>query len=164
MDKAKVLIVVGSETDLPVMEEASKALSEFGVASRMAIASAHRAPAKAAALAAQAAGEGVRVIIAGAGFAAHLAGALAANTTLPVIGVPLEASALSGIDALLSTVQMPAGLPVATVAIGKAGARNAAILAVEILALSDEGLTKKLAAFRARMAEKVEEADRRLQK
>lgn len=164
MDRPRVLIVMGSESDLPVMEEASKVLSEFGVASRMAIASAHRTPEKAATLARQAAGEGIRVVIAGAGFAAHLAGAMAANTTLPVIGVPLEASALSGIDALLSTVQMPAGCPVATVAIGKAGARNAGILALQILALADEGLTKKLAELRTKMAAKVEEADRRLQK
>lgn len=164
MDNPKVLIVMGSDSDLPVMEEASKALSEFGVAHRMAIASAHRTPEKTAALAREAGEKGTRVIIAGAGSAAHLAGVLAANTTLPVIGVPLESSPLSGIDALLSTAQMPAGVPVATMSIGKAGARNAGILAAEILALSDETLARKLADFRKRMAEKVEDADRKLKR
>lgn len=164
MDTPRVLIVMGSESDLPAMEEAARALSEFGVSSRMAIASAHRTPEKAAKLARAASGEGIQVIIAGAGCAAHLAGAMASGCLLPVIGVPLEASPLSGIDALLSTVQMPAGFPVATMAIGAAGARNAAILAVEIIALSDDGLAKKLADFRRKMAEKVEEADRKLQK
>ena len=162
MEKVSVLILMGSENDLPVMEEAAKALAEFGVASRMHVASAHRTPEKAAKLAATARAEGISVLIAGAGYAAHLAGALAANTTLPIIGVPLDASSLSGIDALLSTVQMPAGLPVATVSIGKAGARNAGILAAQILALSDESIAAKLIEFRKRMAEKVEEADARL--
>ena len=160
----KVLIVMGSDSDLPVMEEAAKALAEFGIAHGTHVASAHRTPEKAAKLAAEAKGKGVKVLIAGAGYAAHLAGALAANTTLPVIGVPLEASSLKGIDALLSTVQMPAGMPVATVAIGKAGARNAGILAAEILALSDDALAKKLADFRKKMADKVEEADKKLQR
>lgn len=162
MSDAKVLIVMGSKNDLPVMEEAAKALSGFGIASRMSIASAHRTPEKASRLAKDAEGNGIKVIIAGAGYAAHLAGAFAANTTLPVIGVPLEASTLQGMDALLSTVQMPAGLPVATVAIGKAGARNAGILAAEILALSDEKITGKLKEFRSEMAKKVEAADKEL--
>lgn len=162
MEKAQVLIVMGSESDLPVMEETAKVLSEFGVSSRMHIASAHRTPEKAAKLALGARGEGVKVIVAGAGYAAHLAGAMAANTTLPIIGVPLDASSLAGLDSLLSTVQMPAGLPVATVSIGKAGARNAGILAAEIIATADEALSKKLADFRRKMAEKVEEADSRL--
>jgi len=162
MDKPSVLIVMGSASDLPVMEEASKVLAEFGVRSEIHIASAHRTPDKALNLARNAASSGIRVIIAGAGFAAHLAGAMAANSILPVIGVPLEASSLMGIDALLSTVQMPAGMPVATVAIGKAGARNAGILAVQMLALSDEALAKKLYDFRTKMAEKVERADQEL--
>lgn len=164
MDIPRVLIVMGSESDLPAMEEAEKTLSEFRVPTRMAIASAHRTPEKAAALARAASAEGIRVIIAGAGGAAHLAGAMASGCLLPVIGVPLEASPLAGIDALLSTVQMPTGFPVATMAIGAAGARNAAILAVQILALSDGGLAKRLVKFRKKMAAKVEEADRKLQK
>ncbi|MBN1283590.1 MAG: 5-(carboxyamino)imidazole ribonucleotide mutase, partial [Proteobacteria bacterium] len=129
MNKPSVLILMGSNSDLETMQEAKRALAELGVTSRMHIASAHRTPEKAAALARNARGDGIKVIIAGAGLAAHLAGAIAANTTLPVIGVPLDASPLSGLDSLLSTVQMPAGMPVATVAIGKAGARNAGILA-----------------------------------
>ena len=153
---------MGSGNDLPVMEEASKVLSELGVSSRMHVASAHRTPEKAANLASGAQSEGAMVIIAGAGCAAHLAGAMAANSMLPIIGVPLDASSLSGIDSLLSTVQMPAGLPVATVAIGKAGARNAGILAAQIIALSDGALAQKLADFRKRMAEKVEAADKNL--
>ncbi|MFA5811471.1 MAG: 5-(carboxyamino)imidazole ribonucleotide mutase [bacterium] len=164
MTKSKVLIVMGSASDLPVMEEAAKALTELGVASEVHVASAHRTPDKAAKLARDAAGRGIKVIIAGAGFAAHLAGAMAANTTLPIIGVPLEASTLGGLDALLSTVQMPAGIPVATVAIGKAGARNAGILAAQMLAISDEGLAKKLMAMREEMKKKVEEADKQLRK
>lgn len=162
MAKPQVLIVMGSKSDLPVMEEAKRVLDEFGVASTMSIASAHRTPERAAKLAGAAASEGIQVIIAGAGFAAHLAGAMAAHTVLPVIGVPLEASALSGLDSLLSTVQMPSGIPVATTTIGKAGAKNAGILAVQILATSDGGLTGKLMAFRESMAEKVDRADQEL--
>lgn len=163
MQTPQVLIVMGSESDAPVMEEAAKVLADFGVAHRMTIASAHRTPEKAAQLAREAGPHGVRVLIAGAGFAAHLAGALAAHTILPVIGVPLPSSTLSGFDALLSTAQMPVGIPVATVAVGKAGARNAAILAVQILALSDASLRQKLQEHRTALAEGVEEADRRLQ-
>jgi phosphoribosylaminoimidazole carboxylase PurE protein len=162
MNKPKVLIVMGSKSDLQVMEEAKRVLDEFGVGSRMSIASAHRTPARAAKLASEAAGEGIKVIIAGAGYAAHLAGAMAAHSVLPIIGVPLEASSLSGLDALLSTVQMPSGLPVATTAIGKAGAKNAGILAVQILAISDDGLMKKLVDYRKAMAEKVDKADSEL--
>lgn len=164
MQTPKVLIVMGSANDLPVMEEAAKALEELGVSSEVHVASAHRTPEKAARLAKEAAQNGIRVIIAGAGFAAHLAGFMAANTTLPIIGVPLEASALSGLDALLSTVQMPAGIPVATVAVGKAGARNAGILAAQMLAIADEALATKLIAQREAMAKKVEETDRDLRK
>ena len=163
MAKPQVLIVMGSKSDLEVMEEARRALAELGVTSRMHIASAHRTPDKAAELARKAKAEGIRVVIAGAGFAAHLAGAIAANTTLPVIGVPLDSSSLKGLDALLATVQMPAGIPVATVAVGKAGARNAGILAAQMLALSDDALAKKLEDSRKEMAKKVEATDKELQ-
>jgi len=162
MIKPRVLILMGSKSDLEVMEEARRALTELGVESRMHIASAHRTPEKAADLAKTARADGIRVVIAGAGFAAHLAGAIAANTTLPVIGVPLEAGSLSGLDALLSTVQMPAGIPVATVAVGKAGARNAGILAAQMLAISDEGLAKRLEEQRKKMARRVEESNKEL--
>ncbi|MFH0798644.1 MAG: 5-(carboxyamino)imidazole ribonucleotide mutase [Pseudomonadota bacterium] len=164
MDNPKVLIVIGSKSDLPVMEEAAKVLAEMGISHRITIASAHRTPEKAAKLASEAREKGVKILIAGAGFAAHLAGALAANTTLPVIGVPLPASALSGFDALLSTVQMPAGLPVATMAVGKAGARNAGILAAQMLSLSDDKLVGRLSDMRREMAKDVEEADKELQR
>lgn len=149
MGKIEVLIVMGSEKDMPVMEEAKKMLDEFGISNDTRIASAHRSPGKVMELASKAPGEGIRVIIAGAGMAAHLAGAIAANTTLPVIGVPLDSSSLKGFDALLATVQMPSGVPVGTMAIGKAGARNAAIFAAEILALSDGRLQKKLLDYKA---------------
>ncbi len=158
----KVIIVMGSANDLPVMEEAGKALAELGVAYEMRVASAHRTPEKAAELARGAYGRGIKVIIAGAGMAAHLAGAMAANTTLPVIGVPLEGGALGGIDALLSTAQMPAGIPVAAVAIGKPGARNAGILAAQMLALSDDKLAQRLVEQRDEMKKKVEGADEKL--
>lgn len=153
---------MGSDSDLSVMEEAKKALGEVGVKSRMAIASAHRTPQKVVTLIRDAEKGGIQVIIAGAGYAAHLAGAVAAQTILPVIGVPLEGSSLQGLDALLSTVQMPAGIPVATVAIGKAGAKNAGILAAEILALSNEKVADALKEWRKRMARAVEEKDRGL--
>jgi 5-(carboxyamino)imidazole ribonucleotide mutase len=162
MHHPKVLILMGSEHDLPVMEEAAKALAELRVEAEMAIASAHRTPAKVSSLVSNAAARGIKVIIAGAGMAAHLAGVVASQTSLPVIGVPLEGPALGGIDALLSTAQMPAGVPVACMAVGKAGARNAGIFAAEILALCDEALAKKLADLRTQMAEKVEEADAKL--
>lgn len=162
MQTPKVLILMGSVSDQPVMEEASRALAELGVASEMHVASAHRTPEKAGLLAREAAGRGIRVVIAGAGYAAHLAGFVAANTVLPVIGVPLEASSLGGLDALLATVQMPAGIPVAAVAVGKAGARNAGILAAQILAVADEAISRKLTEQREQMARKVEEADRNL--
>ncbi len=163
MSKPQVLIVMGSESDLSVMEEGAKVLAEFGVPCELHISSAHRSPQRTAALAAAAAGRGIRVIIAGAGMAAHLAGVVAAETVLPVIGVPIGGGALNGVDALYSTVQMPGGIPVATMAIGKAGARNAGILAVQILALGDPVLTGRLTAFREAMALEVEEKDRRLQ-
>ncbi len=161
--KPKVLILMGSDSDLPVMNEAAAVLAEFGVASHMTVASAHRTPARAADLATGAEKRGIEVIIAGAGMAAHLAGVVAAHTILPVIGVPLDASPVKGLDALLSTVQMPPGIPVATVAIGKAGARNAGILALQILARSDRSVAAALKAFRKRMAREVEKKARRVE-
>lgn len=161
--KPQVLIVMGSDSDLPVMEEAAQVLAEFGVPCEIRISSAHRSPQRTAALAAEAAGRGIRVIIAGAGMAAHLAGVVASETTLPVIGVPMGGGALNGIDALYATVQMPGGIPVATMAIGKAGAKNAGIFAVQILSLGDERLAASLGAFRERMAEEVAAKDRALQ-
>ena len=162
-DKPRVLIVMGSDSDRPVMEEGGKILADFGVAYEMRISSAHRCPAVTARLAAEAAGRGIRVIIAGAGMAAHLAGVMAAGTTLPVIGVPIGGGALAGLDALYSTVQMPAGIPVATMAIGRAGAKNAAIFAIQLLALCDETLTAALHSYREKMAEEVAAHDRSLQ-
>lgn len=161
-EQAKVLIVMGSDSDLSVMEEAKRVLSGFGVKSRVTIASAHRTPQKVVTLVKDAEKDGIKIIIAGAGYAAHLAGAIAAQTILPVIGVPLEGSSLQGLDALLSTVQMPSGVPVATVAIGKAGAKNAGILAAEILALSNEKIADALREWRKKMARVVEEKDKRL--
>ena len=140
----QVLIMMGSDSDLPIMQEAADILTKFGVPYEMRISSAHRSPARTMALASEAAGRGIRVIIAGAGMAAHLAGVVAAKTTLPVIGVPMPGGALNGVDALYSTVQMPGGIPVATMAIGKAGAKNAGIFAVQILALTDERLAEAL--------------------
>jgi 5-(carboxyamino)imidazole ribonucleotide mutase len=154
-------IVMGSDSDLPTMQEAATLLTEFGVPFEMHIASAHRTPDRVAAYA-RAAGRRLRVLIAGAGGAAHLAGVLAAHVTIPVIGVPMEGGSLGGLDALLATVQMPGGVPVATVAIGKAGARNAALLAVAILALQSADLARKLRAYRTRLAREVEAKDARL--
>jgi len=154
---AKVGIVMGSDSDLEVMKAAADVLKSFGVAFEMTVASAHRTPARAAEFARTARDRGVQVIIAGAGHAAHLAGAMAAHTTLPVIGVPIDSSALQGLDALLSTVQMPPGIPVATVALGKPGARNAGILAAQILALSDPELQQRLVEFKEDMEKTVAE-------
>lgn len=148
---------MGSDSDLEVMAEAAVVLKRFGIPFQMTVASAHRSPHRAAAFASEAKNRGMGVIIAGAGHAAHLAGVLAAHTPLPVIGVPIDSSALKGLDALLSTVQMPPGIPVATMAIGKSGARNAGILAAQILALADKRLAGKLAAFKEEMAAQVEE-------
>ncbi len=148
-------IVMGSDSDLGVMTEATKILKQFQVPYEITVASAHRSPARAAEFATSARDRGVRVIIAGAGHAAHLAGVIAAHTILPIIGVPIDSSCLQGLDALLSTVQMPPGIPVATVSIGKSGARNAGILAVQMLALADESLQEQLKAFKQDMAEKV---------
>ena len=150
MTTPKVLILMGSTKDQEVMLKSAELLEEFNVPCRMEVSSAHRSPEKTKRLAQEAGKKGVKVIIAGAGMAAHLPGVVASHTTLPVIGVPLCASSLSGLDSLLSMVQMPSGIPVATMAIGEAGAKNAAILAVRILALSDEKLESKLEGFRKR--------------
>ena len=153
---------MGSASDKEVMAEAAEVLRELGIPYEMGVYSAHRTPERAAKLASEAAGRGVRVMIAGAGAAAHLAGAIASRTNLPVIGVPLAATPLAGIDALLATVQMPAGFPVATMAIGKPGARNAAFLAAQILATSDDSLSRKLAAWREEKAREVEAASEKM--
>ena len=162
MTEPMVMIVMGSDTDLPVMEEAARVLAEFGVPCEMRISSAHRSPRRTASLATDAAGRGIRVIIAGAGMAAHLAGVIASETVLPVIGVPMEGGSLNGLDALYATVQMPGGIPVATMAIGKAGAKNAGLFAVQVLALGDASLTAALNAYREKMAEAVAAKDREL--
>jgi len=161
--RPQVGIVMGSDSDLGIMEETAAILRKFGIAFEITVASAHRTPRRAAEFAESARDRGIRVIIAGAGHAAHLAGAMAAHTTLPVIGVPIDSSALQGMDALLSTVQMPPGIPVATVAVGKPGAVNAGILAVQILAVGDPVLADKLADYKAQMAAKVEEKAQKLE-
>jgi 5-(carboxyamino)imidazole ribonucleotide mutase len=148
-------VVMGSDSDWPVMQAAAKALDEFGVPFEADVISAHRMPHDMIAYGSEAAGRGLRVIIAGAGGAAHLAGAMAAHTTLPVIGVPLDSSPLGGFDALLATVQMPPGVPVAAVGVGAMGAKNAAHLAVSILALQDDALRIRLQQRRRRMAEEI---------
>ena len=155
-----VAVVMGSDSDMAIMKSCIETLSEFGIEPEVRILSAHRTPQLAAEFADSAAKEGIKVIIAAAGMAAHLAGAVAARTTLPVIAVPLiSASGLDGIDALLSTIQMPPGVPVATMAIGKTGAKNAAIFAVQLLALTDENLAEKLAEFKKAQQKKVIEKD-----
>ena len=161
--KAQVGIVMGSDSDLPVMQAAADFLNSMGIPYEISVNSAHRTPDAASAYAQNAAARGLQVIIAGAGMAAHLAGVLAAHTNIPIIGVPLDASPLNGLDALLSTVQMPPGVPVATMGIGKAGAKNAAVLAVRILALHDKKLAAKLAAFKKEMARQVEAKNKKLQ-
>jgi 5-(carboxyamino)imidazole ribonucleotide mutase len=154
-DKPRVAILMGSDSDLPVMSEAVKVLEELGVAYEIEVTSAHRSPARTAKIVEEAAAKGVSVFIAGAGGAAHLAGVVAAHTTRPVLGVPLAASDLQGLDALLATVQMPAGIAVGTLAIGKAGAANAAWLAASILALQDPSLASRLEQRRSAMADRV---------
>jgi phosphoribosylaminoimidazole carboxylase PurE protein len=161
-EKPLVSIVMGSDSDLEVMREAGRALEEFGIPYEMDVTSAHRAQRKTAEFARSAAGRGVKIIIAGAGGAAHLAGVCAAESTLPVIGVPIPSSSLQGLDALLATVQMPAGIPVATVAIGKAGAYNAGVLAAQMLALSDKSLAAKLATHKEKLAKGVDEKSAKL--
>ncbi|HJV33610.1 5-(carboxyamino)imidazole ribonucleotide mutase [Geomonas sp.] len=158
-----VMIFLGSESDAGTIEDALGVLKEFGVPYGIEVTSAHRSPERTAKLAHEAAGRGIQLIIAAAGMAAHLAGVVAAETTLPVIGVPMGGGPLSGMDALYATVQMPGGIPVATMAIGKAGAKNAALFAVQILSLTDPSLREKFAAYRANMAVEVEQKDQALQ-
>jgi len=162
MSKPQVSIVMGSDSDLEIMREAGKALEEFGIAYEIDVTSAHRSPDRTAEFARSAASRGIRVIIAGAVGAAHLAGVIAAHTTLPIIGVPIPSTSLNGMDSLLATVQMPAGIPVATVAIGKPGATNAGILAAQILGVADAAVAKKLDAYKEKLAKGVEEKSRKL--
>jgi phosphoribosylaminoimidazole carboxylase PurE protein len=162
MSKPLVSIVMGSDSDLEIMREAGQALESFGIEYDIDVTSAHRSPDRTAEFARNAAENGVRVIIAGAGGAAHLAGVIAAHTTLPVIGVPIPSTSLNGMDSLLSTVQMPAGIPVATVAVGKPGATNAGILAAQILGVADQAIAQKLRAHKQKLAKGVEEKSRKL--
>jgi phosphoribosylaminoimidazole carboxylase PurE protein len=161
--KAVVSVVMGSDSDWPLLETAVKTLREFGVPCETRVLSAHRAPINTAKYAESAAKRGIKVMIAAAGGAAHLAGLLAAHSTLPVIGVPIKGGSLDGLDALLATVQMPAGVPVATVALGSAGPVNAAILAVQILALQNKPLAGKLCQHKRNLLNKVARADQKIQ-
>lgn len=154
----QILILMGSDSDAPVMEAAGAVLTELGITWEMTVASAHRSPARVTRLVDEAPGRGVKAFIVGAGAAAHLAGVVAAHTTMPVIGVPIDSSALKGLDALLSTVQMPPGVPVATVSIGKPGATNAGVLAAQILAVGDAAIAARLVTYKQSLAEKVEKA------
>ena len=160
---AEVAVVMGSDSDWPLLEETCKTLTQFGVAFEVRVMSAHRTPDLAATFARKAAANGFKTIIAAAGGAAHLAGVMAGHTTLPVIGIPVTSGFADGLDSLLSTVQMPAGIPVATVAVGKAGAVNAAILAVQILAVGRRELARKLVAHKQLLAEKVKAGNARVQ-
>jgi phosphoribosylamine--glycine ligase len=157
-----VLILMGSDSDAPVMLPAVEVLTHLGLKSEMTVASAHRSPARVMRLVAEAPGRGVKVFIVGAGAAAHLGGVVAAHTTLPVIGVPIDSSALKGLDALLSTVQMPPGVPVATVSIGKPGATNAGILAAQMIALAVPAVAARLKDYKAELEAKVEAAAKKL--
>jgi phosphoribosylamine--glycine ligase len=160
---ANVLIVMGSDSDLSVMEKAVKQLDEFNIPCHVTVSSAHRTPDRTVKLIREAEKSGVQVIIAGAGAAAHLAGVIAAHTTLPVIGVPIDSSPLEGIDALYSTVQMPPGIPVATMAVGKAGAKNAAIFAAQIMGLKDSNIATALKEYKKKMAEEVEKKAKKVE-
>lgn len=162
MSKPLVGILIGSDSDLPIMEEAAKILKEFDIPYEITISSAHRSPKRTSEYARGAADRGIKVIIAGAGSAAHLAGFIAAETILPVIGVPIDSSSLKGMDALLSTVQMPGGVPVAAMAIGKAGAKNAGIFAAQILATSDKDIQAKLKAYKEKQAKDIEEKAKKI--
>ena len=157
-----VLILMGSDSDAPVMQGTADVLKEFGISYEMTVASAHRSPERVMRLVSEAPGRGVKLFVIGAGAAAHLAGVVAAHSSSPVIGVPIDSSALKGWDALLSTVQMPPGVPVATVSIGKPGATNAGVLAAQILGVADADVAKKLVAYKKKLAEKVEAAAARL--
>lgn len=158
-----VSIVMGSDSDLEIMNEAAKALEDFGIPYEIDVTSAHRSPARTAEFARNAAARGIKVIIAGAGGAAHLAGVIAAESTLPIIGVPIPSTPLNGLDSLLAIVQMPAGIPVATTAIGKPGATNAGILAAQIIALSNSGVAAKMNSLKEKLARSVEEKSQKLQ-
>ena len=162
MSELSVLILMGSDSDAPVMQAAVDLLRELDIACEMTVASAHRSPERVMRLVREAPGRGVKVFVVGAGAAAHLAGVVAAHTTLPVVGVPIDSSALKGLDALLSTVQMPPGVPVATVAIGKPGATNAGVLAAQMMALGDAQLAARLVQYKRKLAEKVEAAAKKL--
>jgi phosphoribosylamine--glycine ligase len=162
MTNISVLILMGSDSDAPVMQGAVEILRELQIPCEMTVASAHRSPERVMRLVSEAPGRGVKAFIVGAGAAAHLAGVVAAHTTMPVIGVPIDSSALKGWDALLSTVQMPPGVPVATVSIGKPGATNAGVLAAQILAVGDPAIADRLSAYKKRLAEKVEAAAAKL--
>ena len=156
--KPVVGIIMGSDSDLQIMQEAGKVLKQFEVPFEIGVYSAHRSPHRTHDYVTRARERGLKVIIAGAGASAHLAGVAAAETTLPVIGVPIDSSPLTGLDSLLSTVQMPPGVPVATMGVGRSGATNAGILAVEMLALSDEKLARKLVEYKADLEKKVEKS------
>lgn len=162
MAKPVVGILMGSDSDLPIMQEAAAMLQEFGIEYEMTIASAHRTPKKVLEYGQSAEKRGLRVIIAGAGWAAHLAGFVASQTTLPVIGVPIDSSPLKGIDALLSTAQMPGGVPVATMSLGKAGAKNAGVFAAQIIGVSDVKIANRLKVYKVEMEREVEEKSKRL--
>ena len=161
--KPLVGIVMGSDSDYAIMSEASKVLEQFGVANEVLVTSAHRTPERTRKYVEECRKRGIKILIAGAGAAAHLAGVIAAETILPVIGVPIGSSPLQGFDSLLATAQMPGGVSVATMAIGKAGAKNAGVLAVQMLALSDAGLIKKLDQYKKDMAKQVEAKSRKLE-
>jgi phosphoribosylaminoimidazole carboxylase PurE protein len=163
MSKPQVAIIMGSDSDLEIMNEAAKALDEFGIPYEIDVSSAHRSPVRTSEFSRNAESRGIKVIIAGAGGAAHLAGVIAAESTLPVIAVPIASTPLGGLDSLLAMVQMPAGIPVATVAIGKAGATNAGILAAQILATGDHGIMKKMHAHKDKLAKGVEAKSKKLQ-
>jgi phosphoribosylaminoimidazole carboxylase, PurE protein len=158
----KVTIILGSDSDFEIIKEGIEILKEFGLPFTLEVSSAHRTPERTIRLIKEAEQQGTKIFIAVAGKAAHLPGVVASHTVLPVIGVPVESQALAGLDALLSIVQMPKGIPVATVALGKSGGANAALLAISILAITDDSLRKKLETYRQKMAEKVEESSRRL--
>jgi phosphoribosylamine---glycine ligase len=160
----KIAIVLGSDSDMPVIQDMIKILKDFGIEHELTISSAHRSPERTQRYAVALEERGIQIVIACAGAAAHLAGVIAAHTILPVIGVPIDSSPLHGLDALLSTSMMPAGVPVATMGIGKAGASNAAILAAQILARSDPGLAERLHTYKKQLADRVEQRDRELRK
>jgi phosphoribosylaminoimidazole carboxylase PurE protein len=164
VSQTKVAIVLGSDSDYPVIEDMLNMLKDFGIKHELVVSSAHRSPDRTQKYAVELENRGVQVVIACAGAAAHLAGVIAAHTILPVIGVPIDASPLNGLDALLSTSMMPAGVPVATMGIGKSGASNAAVLAAQILARGDSALAERLHKYKKQLADKVEQRDAALRK